>query len=38
MKRHHVNQKKSKKFFTKTANKTLVRNVAPPPERGGIRL
>ena len=38
MKRMKVNQKRSKKYFTATARKVEVKNVAPPPMRGGIRL
>ena len=30
--------KGSKRLFTATAMKTHVKNVAPPPMRGGIRL
>lgn len=39
MKRKPVKKiRKDKKIFTKTAVKTHVKNVAPPPMRGGVRL
>jgi hypothetical protein len=38
MKRQKMNKKKSKKLFSKTADRTHPKNVQPPPMRGGIRL
>lgn len=40
MKRHKLNSGKSKRMFSKHADKTHVRNVPPRrnPMRGGIRL
>ena len=38
MKRSKLSMKRSKKYFTATADRTNYRNVAPPPMRGGIRL
>lgn len=38
MKRMKLSKKRSKKYFTATADKTHIKNVAPPPMRGGIRL
>lgn len=36
--RKKLSKRNSKKLFTKTANKTLKINNAPPISRGGIRL
>lgn len=38
MRRKRMPKAKSKKLFTKTAQKTNKKNVAPPPQRGGYRL
>lgn len=38
MKRHKMNRKKSKKYFSKTAGHTHGRNIRSSPMRGGIRL
>lgn len=38
MKRFKPNQRKARKVFTRTASKTHIKNVAPSPMRGGIRL
>ncbi len=38
MKRKKISRRGSKRLFTATADKTHVKNVAPPPMRGGIRL
>lgn len=38
MKRMPVNQRKSRRTFTRTANKTHVKNVLANPQRGGRRL
>lgn len=38
MKRRKMSRKGSKRLFTATAKKTHIKNVAPPPMRGGIRL
>lgn len=38
MKRFKPNQARSRRLFAATANKTHVKNVAPAPMRGGIRL
>lgn len=36
--RKKMDYKKSKKYFSKTANKTNKKNIAGKPMRGGIRL
>lgn len=36
--RKKVSRGKSKKLFSKTGSKTHVKNVTPPPSRGGYRL
>lgn len=36
--RFKMSKKGSKKLFSKTANKTNVKNVSPAPQRGGYRL
>lgn len=36
--RKKMTRKGSRLYFTKNARKTEVRNIAPPPMRGGIRL
>ena len=38
MKRNKISKHASHKVFTKYADRTHIRNVAPPPQRGGIRL
>lgn len=38
MKRKKVPMKKSKKLFSKTANKVKARNYTDGPMRGGIRM
>lgn len=38
MKRRKMTKSGSKRYFTKTANKTKAINVNPRPMRGGIRL
>lgn len=38
MKRKKMSKRGSKAYFTRNARKTEVRNIAPPPMRGGIRL
>lgn len=38
MKRRKMTKKGSKKLFKATANRTHIKNVAPKPMRGGIRL
>lgn len=38
MKRMKIKASRSKKYFSATANKVHVKNIAPPPMRGGIRL
>lgn len=38
MKRQKMSKRGSKKYFTRNAKKVEVRNIAPPPMRGGIRL
>lgn len=38
MKRKKMKQKKDKKVFTNTANKTKKMNISPKNSRGGIRL
>lgn len=37
-KRYKPNQRKARKQFTRTAMATHVKNVAPPPMRGGYRI
>ena len=37
-KRYKMNNRKSKKLFTKTAVRTNPKNVQRRPQRGGIRL
>lgn len=37
-KRYKPNQKKAKKRFAATANKSNPKNFAPPPMRGGYRI
>lgn len=38
MKRRPLDKSKSKSMFSKHASKTLKKNVAPPPMRGGFRI
>lgn len=38
MKRKKMSRNGSKRYFTRNAKKVEVRNIAPPPMRGGIRL
>lgn len=38
MKRKKISKKKSKKMFTKGAMKVHPKNLAPRPQRGGLRL
>lgn len=38
MKRHGMNNGKSRKLFRKTASRTHRKNVSSGPMRGGIRL
>lgn len=38
MKRKKLPLNKSKKLYKETANKTHIKNTAPKPMRGGIRL
>ena len=36
--RKRMGRKQSKKYFSKTADRTHRKNVRPRPQRGGIRL
>lgn len=38
MKRRKINQKKARKMFSKTANKTRAKNLRATPMRGGFRI
>lgn len=37
-KRHKMNRRSSKKYFSKAGEKTHVKNIMGAPMRGGIRL
>lgn len=38
MKRRKINQRKAKKMFSKTANRTKAKNLRATPMRGGFRI
>lgn len=38
MKRKKINQRKARKLFSKTANKTKGKNLRATPMRGGFRI
>lgn len=38
MKRRRINQRRARKMFSKTANKTRAKNLRATPMRGGFRI